>query len=122
MIMGGFNSRSHPMQKPPNRYRFVVPQNGKQYVQGFDGNSVWKMGWLQKRDDTHFINGQGCPGYGKRAGVELEDALIDYRNKGHLAVLLGKDTVKGKSCFKVKFTRKMGTRIPAILKIKTLPW
>ena len=105
---GGIQFPFTSYAKAPNRYRFVVPQNGKQYVQGFDGSSGWKMDGFKNETIPTLLTGKAALAMANEADVEPEDALIDYRNKGHRAVLLGKDTVKGKSCFKVKFTRKNG--------------
>jgi hypothetical protein len=105
---GGIQFPFTSYAKAPNRYRFVVPQNGKQYVQGFDGNSGWKMDGFKNETIPTLLTGKAARAMANEADVELEDASIDYRHKGHQAVLLGKDTVKGKTCFKVKFTRKDG--------------
>ena len=40
--------------------------------------------------------------------VELESALINYSDKGHQVVLVGKDSVQHRLCFNVKLTRKNG--------------
>ena len=42
------------------------------------------------------------------ADVELENPLINYKNKGHDAILEGLDTVEGTICFKVKFIKNSG--------------
>src|SRR5688572_24752016 len=34
--------------KAPNRYKFVVPFNGKYYAQGYDGKSGWKIDAFKK--------------------------------------------------------------------------
>ena len=43
------------------------------------------------------------------ADVDLESPFINYRQKGHHAVLQRVDTVEGSACFKVVFTRKNGS-------------
>ena len=42
------------------------------------------------------------------ADVELEDAFIEYKAKGHQATLEGSDMIDGKNCIKVKFIRAGG--------------
>jgi len=105
---GGIQFPFTSYAKAPNRYKFVVPQNGKQYVQGSDGSSGWKMDGFKNETIPTLLTGKAALAMANEANVELEDAFIDYRNKGHQAVLLGKDTVKGKACFKVKLVRKSG--------------
>src|SRR6267378_2766890 len=40
---GGIQFPFTSFAKAPNRYKFVVPQSGKEYVQGFDGKGGWKL-------------------------------------------------------------------------------
>jgi hypothetical protein len=105
---GGIQFPFTSYAKAPNRYKFVVPQNGKEYVQGFDGTGGWKIDGFKNETAPALLIGKAALAMANEANVELEDALIDYRDKGHQAVLLGKDTVKGNACFKVKITRKNG--------------
>ena len=105
---GGIQFPFTSYAKAPNRYKFVVPQNGKQYVQGFDGNRGWKMDGFKNETTPTLLTGKAALAMANEADIELEDAFIDYRDKGHRAVLLGKDTVQGKACFKVKLIRKNG--------------
>ena len=37
--------------------------------------------------------------------------LVDYAAKGHKAELIGKDTIGGKECFKIKLTTKEGREL-----------
>jgi len=105
---GGIQFPFTSYAKAPNRYKFVVPQNGKQYVQGFDGTKGWKMDGFKNETAPTVSTGRAAMAMANEADIELEDALIDWREKGHRAVLLGKDTVQGKACFKVKLIRKNG--------------
>lgn len=105
---GGIQFPFTSYAKAPNRYKFVVPQNGKQYVQGFDGNSGWTMDGFKNETTPKLLTGKAALAMANEADVELEDPWIDYQDKGHRAVLLGKDTVQGKACFKVKLIRKNG--------------
>jgi hypothetical protein len=105
---GGIQFPFTSYSKAENRYKFVVPQNGKQYVQGFDGNKGWKMDGFKNETTPTLLTGKAALAMANEASVELEDAFIHFRDKGHGAVLLGKDSVQGKACFKVQFTRKNG--------------
>jgi len=105
---GGIQFPFTSYAKAPNRYKFVVPQNGKQYEQGFDGSSGWTMDGFKNETKPTLLTGKAALAMANESDVELENAWIDYGEKGHRAVLLGKDTVRGKSCFKVQFIRKNG--------------
>lgn len=43
-----------------------------------------------------------------QAQLDLQSGLLDYKAKGHSVELLGKETVDGAECYKLKFTQKSG--------------
>lgn len=54
---------------------------------------------------------EAMPAEQLKAGVDeldLQGDLLDYKEKGHTAELLGKEDIEGSECFKVKLTRKSG--------------
>jgi hypothetical protein len=105
---GGIQFPFTSYAKAPNRYKFVVRQNGKQYVQSFNGISGWKLDGFKDETTPAILTGKAALAMANEADIELEDAFIDYRDKGHQAALLGPDTVHGKICIKVKLIRKNG--------------
>ena len=94
--------------KAPDRYKFVVTFNKKYYAQAFDGKAGWKIDVFNGDTIPTFLTGKPALAMSNEADVELEDALINYKDKGHEARLQGKDTIGGKSCYRIKFTRKNG--------------
>jgi hypothetical protein len=94
--------------KAPNLYKFVVSLNGKYYAQAFDGKAGWKIDVFNGETAPTILNGKPAIAMANEADVDIEDALIDYKNKGHQASMEGKDSVQGKRCFKIKFIRKNG--------------
>ena len=94
--------------KAPNQYKFVVTLNGKYYAQAFDGKSGWKIDVFNGETVPALLTGKAALAMANEADVDLEDALIDYKNKGHQASMDGKDSVQEKLCFKIKFIRKNG--------------
>ncbi len=105
---GGIQFPFTAYAKSPSRYKFIVPQNGKQYVQGFDGERGWKMDGFKNETAPTLLTGKDARALANEADVELENPLINYRQKGHQAVWEGRDTLYGKSFFKVKFIRRSG--------------
>jgi outer membrane lipoprotein-sorting protein len=95
--------------KAPDLYKFVVPLNDKYYAQAFDGKNGWKIDAFKNETQPKTLSGNSARAMANEADVELESPFINYKSKGHQAVLEGKDSVKGKACFKIKFTRKNGT-------------
>jgi len=77
---------------------------GKEMVQqAYDGETAWGMNFMtqkpEKRDAETTENI-------KRAIPEFPDPLLDYKEKGFTIEALGKETVEGTECFKVKLTKK----------------
>src|SRR6478736_4951308 len=94
--------------KAPNRYKFVVPFNGKYYAQAFDGTTGWKIDAFKDETQPTSLSGKQALAMANEADVELEDPMINYQAKGHQASLEGKETIENTECFKIKFTRKNG--------------
>lgn len=95
--------------KAPNLYKFVVPFSGKYYAQSFDGIKGWKIDAFKNETTPTLLSGKAALGMANEADVELVTELIDFRKKGHQALLEGKDSVEGNVCHKVKFIRKDGS-------------
>lgn len=94
--------------KAPNRYKFVVPFNGKYYAQAFDGTNGWKIDAFKGETEPTYLTGKPALAMANEADVELQDPMIDYQVKGHQVLLEGKETIENTECFKIKFTRKNG--------------
>lgn len=77
---------------------------GKEMVQqAFDGETAWGVNFMtqkaekQEAEDTENI---------KRESSDFPDSFLDYEKKGFKIELLGKETIEGTECFKVKLTKK----------------
>jgi hypothetical protein len=92
--------------KAPDLYKFIVPFEGKYFAQAFDGKSGWKIDAFKGETNKTMLTGKAALAMMNEADVDLESPFINYRQKGHQAVLQGIDTVEGTPCFKVMFTRK----------------
>jgi len=79
-----------------------------------------KGGW-----QTNFRNGgafEAMPDQQlKNQLYELDCAgpLVDYKTKGHMAELIGKETIDGKECYKIKFATKEGRELIFFIDAKT---
>jgi hypothetical protein len=105
---GGIEFPFTAYSKAPNLYKFVVPFNGKYYAQAFDGKQGWKIDAFKNETKKTLLSGKPALAMANEADVELESPFINYQNKGHQAILEGKDTVNAISCFKLKFIRSNG--------------
>jgi len=77
---------------------------GKELVQqAFDGTEAWATNFMtmeaEKSDSEATENI-------KRESGEFPDPFLDYKDKGYSVELLGKETVEGTECFKIKLTKK----------------
>jgi hypothetical protein len=54
-----------------------------------------------------------------QAQLDLQGALLGYKEKGHQVELLGKETVDGAECFKLKLTNKNGKVSTLFIDTKT---
>ncbi|MEN8247949.1 MAG: outer membrane lipoprotein-sorting protein [Bacteroidota bacterium] len=77
---------------------------GKELVQGvFDGEVMWGHNFMtmepEKSDSEATENA-------KREAGDFPDPFLNLEGNGYSAELLGKETVEGTECFKVKLTKK----------------
>ena len=105
---GGIPFPFHTYAKAPNKYKFVVPFNGKYYAQAYDGAEGWKIDAFKNETIPTLLKGKDALAMANEADVELQSALINYRDKGHHASLQGKETRDGVAYFKIRFTRENG--------------
>ncbi|MBL0744626.1 hypothetical protein [Chryseolinea lacunae] len=96
--------------KAPNLYKVIVPLNGKFYAQAFDGTEGWKVDGFKNETNPTPLSGPAALQLANEADVELIDVFVNYKAKGHTAVLEGKDTVDNTLCYKVTLTRKNGEK------------
>ncbi|MFI5218914.1 MAG: hypothetical protein ACHQNT_05440 [Bacteroidia bacterium] len=94
--------------KAPDLYKVMVSLNEKYFAQAYDGKQGWKIDAFNNETKPTFLSGKYALAMMNEADVELESAFINYRKKGHEAILEGKDTVDSKTCFRIKFIRKDG--------------
>jgi outer membrane lipoprotein-sorting protein len=77
---------------------------GKEVVQqAFDGEEAWGTNFMsmeaEKRDSETTENI-------KREAGDFPDPFLDYADNGYYVELLGKETIEGTECFKIKLTKK----------------
>ncbi len=100
---GGMGFPYTAYSKAPNLYKYVVPFQGKYFAQAFDGKTGWKIDAFKGETASSLLNGKEALAMMNEQDVELENPLINYKDKGHQAILQGTDTVNGAACFKIKF-------------------
>ncbi len=90
---------------PPNKQRVEVSVGGQTIVQAYDGETAWwinpMMGGTEAQKMPEDLAEQ-------MTSQEFEDALMNYKEKGHQLALEGKQEVEGAECYKLKLTKKNG--------------
>ncbi len=94
--------------KAPNRYKFVVPFNGKYYAQAYDGTSGWMIDAFKNETKPTLLEGKSAQAMANEADVELEIPFINYKAKGHQVKLEGTDTLENKIYFKISLLKSSG--------------
>ena len=76
---------------------------GKVLTQAFDGEVSWSTNFMtmeaEKSDDESTENM-------KRESQDFPDPFLNYKDKGYAIELMGKETVEGVECFKIKLIKK----------------
>lgn len=86
------------------RKEFIL--QGMVRVQAYDGHTAWRINPFGGRRDADLISQEESKPL--IVDADLEGPLVDYRQKGHKAELVGHDSVEGTDCYKIKLTLKDG--------------
>ena len=76
---------------------------GKVLTQAFDGEVSWSTNFMTmeaEKSDAEATENM------KRESRDFPDPFLNYKDKGYAIELLGKETVEGVECFKIKITKK----------------
>ena len=88
--------------KAPNKTKVVVNIQGKEFIQAaFDGETGWNLNPFAGVDPVKLDEDQTK----ELREQEVEDAFIDYKKKGHVVTLEGKEEIDGVQCFKMKLEK-----------------
>ncbi len=89
--------------KRPNLMRRDATVNGQQFTNAFDGTSLWMMmGTMpaQELPDTQAAYA--------RQDAEFDSVFVDYKEKGFVIELVGKEKLDGADVYRLKVARKGG--------------
>jgi outer membrane lipoprotein-sorting protein len=103
---GSFEAHFVQENKRPGKVReeFII-QNMAQ-VQAYDGTSGWQINPFGGRRDPELMSEDDSKGL--QIDSDIDGPLVDYKEKGHKAELVGHDSVEGTDCYKIKLTLKNG--------------
>jgi hypothetical protein len=75
-------------------------------VQAYDGKTGWQISPFGGRKDPELMSQDDMKSL--VVDADLDGPLVNYKEKGHQAELVGRDSVEGTDCFKVKLSMKNG--------------
>jgi hypothetical protein len=103
---GFFRAAFRLENKRPEKYRQEVTIQGLTQVRAYDGKAGWQVSPFGGRKDPELLSQDDTKDLAVAA--DIEGPLVDYKQKGHTAELMGHDSVEGTDCYKVKLTLKNG--------------
>ncbi len=119
-IQGGMMQGEFTMwQKRPNKLRMDVSIQGMDIVQGYDGETTWRimppaMGGSGSAEEFNDAQAEQMI-----EQADLDGFLVDYKEKGHQVELLGKEDMEGTEVYHLKVTLAKGLVIHAFLDAET---
>ena len=91
-------------QMKDGRTATVITFQGKEIKQGvFDGTTLWSTNFMTMKAESS--DAESTANFKTTLG-DFPDPFLDYKSKGYKVELIGKETVEGTECFKIKLIRK----------------
>ncbi len=116
MSMGPMQSPMVVEQKRPGRFRAEMTVQGSQVVQAFDGQQAWTIGPMSG-GRPEALPAEAARQMAQQA--DLEGPLVDYKAKGYLVELVGKEPVEDGDAYRVKLTLKGGEVVFFLIDART---
>jgi Outer membrane lipoprotein-sorting protein len=86
------------------REEFII--QGLAQVQAYDGKTGWQISPFSGRKDPELLSQDDLKSL--IVDSDIDGPLVDYKEKGHKAELVGHDSVEGTECYKIKLSMKNG--------------
>src|SRR5437899_5521181 len=86
------------------REEFII--QGLAQVQAYDGKTGWQISPFGGRKDPELLSQDDLKSL--IVDADIDGPLVDYKEKGHKAELVGHDSMEGTDCFKIKLSMKNG--------------
>ncbi len=103
---GSFRAEFRQENKRPGKVREEFIVQGMAQIQAFDGKTGWQISPFSGRRDPDLMSQDDMKSL--IVDGDIDGPLVDYKEKGHKAELVGHDSVEGTDCFKVKLSMKNG--------------
>jgi hypothetical protein len=106
LSQGAFRAGFRQQNKRPGKVREEALIQGMAQVQAYDGGVGWQVSPFGGRKDAELLSQDDLKGL--IVDADIDGPLMDYKEKGHKAELMGHDSVEGTDCYKVKLALKNG--------------
>ena len=103
---GSFRAAYVQENKRQDKVREELIIQGMAQVQAYDGHAAWQINPFGGRKDPELMSQDDTKSL--ILDSDLEGPLVDYKQKGHKAELVGHDSVEGTDCYKIKLSLKNG--------------
>ena len=101
---GGFEVPVTYIIKRKDMVRMDITFQGNAQITAFDGTTAWQINPWTGKKDAEKLPKESEKELKKQA--DIEGALVNYKDKGYKAELLGKEDMEGTEVFKIKLTDK----------------
>src|SRR5260221_2288118 len=106
LSQGSFRADFVQENKRPGKVREEVIIQGLAQVQAYDGKTGWQISPFGGRKDPELMSQDDTKSL--IVDADMDGPLVDYKEKGHKAELVGHDSMEGTDCFKIKLSMKNG--------------
>jgi len=103
---GSFRAGFLQENKRPDKVREEFVVQGLAQIQAYDGKTGWQISPFGGRRDSELMSQDDVKSL--QIDADIDGPMVNYKEKGHKAELVGHDSVEGTDCFKVKLTLKNG--------------
>jgi len=106
LTQGGFHADFRQEGKRGEKVREEFIVQGMAQIQAYDGKTGWQISPFGGRKDAELLSQDDLKSLAVDA--DIDGPLVEYKEKGHKAELVGHDSMEGTDCFKIKLSMKNG--------------
>jgi len=106
LTQGSFRAEFRQENKRADKVREEIIIQGLTQVQAYDGKTGWQISPFNGRKDPELLSQDDLKSLAVDA--DMDRPLMEYKEKGHRAELVGHDSMEGTDCFKIKLSMKNG--------------
>ena len=100
----GMNMTMTTVRLKDGRQYTLMNMQGREMKRGvFDGETLWSTNFMTGKAEK--TNSEAAENFKRVADKDFPDPFLDYKEKGYTAELMGKETVEGVECFKIKLIK-----------------